>query len=73
LIDIVNFTGQATRLAEKTHRPILPILPEKIDCYRHKHEFRVIKFLGDAALIFALEPGKLLDIMLDLYSGQTRR
>ncbi|UCH97108.1 MAG: NACHT domain-containing protein, partial [Candidatus Aminicenantes bacterium] len=67
LIDIVNFTGQATQLAEQYTAQYTRYFKEKIDSIVNKHGFRVIKFLGDAALIFGQEPGKLLEIMLDLF------
>lgn len=67
LIDIVNFTGQANLLGNEYTAQYSQYFREKIDSIVNKHGFRAIKFLGDAALIFGQDPGKLLEIMLDLF------
>ena len=67
LIDIVNYTGQSTKLAEKYTAQYSQYFQEKINSIVNKHKFRAIKFLGDAALIFGREPAELLEIMLDLF------
>lgn len=67
LIDIVNFTGQAQNLGEAYTAKYSAYFQSKIKKMVENHGFRVIKFLGDAALVFGKEPGNLLEIMLDLF------
>ncbi|HLP61224.1 MAG TPA: hypothetical protein VK186_20445, partial [Candidatus Deferrimicrobium sp.] len=67
LIDIVNFTAQSNNLGDDYTRQYTAYFQEKITSIARKYKFQVIKFLGDAALIFGKEPEDLLEIMLDLY------
>jgi hypothetical protein len=67
LVDIVNFTGQSNKLGEKFTAQYTAYFQKKIKGMVEKHRFQVIKFLGDAALVFGKEPDNLLGIMLDLF------
>lgn len=67
LIDIVNFTKQAQDLGDNNTAQYSQYFQEEIKRITEKNGFRVIKFLGDAALIFGKDPEKLLEIMLDMF------
>ncbi|MCX6581182.1 MAG: NACHT domain-containing protein [Candidatus Aminicenantes bacterium] len=67
LIDIVNYTSQSDKLGDEYTRQYMAYFQEKITSIARKYRFQVIKFMGDAALVFGKEPGLLLEIMLDLY------
>ena len=67
LIDIVNYTSQSDKLGDDYTRRYTAYFQEKITSIARKYKFQVIKFMGDAALLFGKEPGLLLEIMLDLF------
>lgn len=67
LVDIVNFTGQATKLGNKYTALYTEYFQQKVTGISGKYEFRVIKSIGDAVLLFGADVEGLLDIMLDLF------
>ncbi|MCX6583292.1 MAG: NACHT domain-containing protein [Candidatus Aminicenantes bacterium] len=67
MVDIVNFTGQATKLGKKYTAKYTDYFQEKVTGISMKYGFQVIKSIGDAALLFGYDVEGLLDIMLDLF------
>ncbi len=67
LIDVVNFTGQAANLGDKYTAQYTDYFQEKLRTIVEKRGFHVVKYLGDAVLIFGTEPGGIIDIMKDLF------
>jgi len=67
LVDIVNFTGQATKLGNQYTGLYTEYFQQKVTGISGKYGFRVIKSIGDAVLLFGADVEGLLDIMLDLF------
>lgn len=67
LIDIVDFTKQAGDLGDNYTTQYTKYFQNKIKEIAARWKFQVIKFIGDAALLFGTEPEGILDIMLDLF------
>jgi hypothetical protein len=67
LIDVVNFTGQSANLGDKYTAQYTDYFQEKLRTIVEKWGFHVVKYLGDAALIFGTEPEGIIDIMKDLF------
>jgi hypothetical protein len=67
LIDIVNFTGQATKLGEKYTAQYTVYFQEKIKTMAETNGFQVVKSMGDALLLFGADIEGLMDIMLNLF------
>jgi hypothetical protein len=66
LIDIVNFTPQATKLGEENTQKYTAYFQDKVTDAAGKHGFQVIKSMGDAVLIFGTDAEDFLEIMKDL-------
>jgi len=67
LVDIVDFTGQASQLENKYTALYKEYFEKKIGEIVSRHHYMVIKSLGDAILFFGTDPAGILDIMLDLF------
>ncbi len=70
LIDIVNFTPQATKLGGKNTQKYTTYFQDKVTAIAGKHRFRVIKSMGDAVLIFGTDAEDFLEIMKDLFERE---
>ncbi|MGE5340991.1 MAG: NACHT domain-containing protein [Candidatus Omnitrophota bacterium] len=67
MVDIVNFTGQATKLGDTYTALYTSYFQGKVKQFTDRYGFDVVKPLGDAVLIFGTDPEGLLNIMLDLF------
>ncbi|MGE5341941.1 MAG: hypothetical protein ACM3SY_10740 [Candidatus Omnitrophota bacterium] len=67
LVDIVNFTGQATKLGNQYTAQFTDYFQEKVTEISSRYGFQTIKSLGDAILLFGSDPEGLLNIMVDLF------
>ena len=67
LIDVVNFTGQAEKLGHEFTGKFTKYFQEKIKTMVERRGFHAVKNLGDAVLIFGIEPQGIIDIMKDLF------
>ena len=67
LIDVVNFTGQANNLGDRLTADFTGYFQEKIKILTAKHNFKIVKFLGDAVLVFGTSLEGILEIMIDLF------
>ncbi|MCU0287856.1 MAG: NACHT domain-containing protein, partial [Acidobacteria bacterium] len=67
LLDIVNFTNQATKLGNKYTALYTEYFQHKVTEISEKNGFQVIKSVGDAVLFFGADVEGLLDIMLDVF------
>jgi hypothetical protein len=67
LVDVVNFTPQADKLGDSYTARYTKYFQRKIKTIVKKYNFRVVKALGDAVLVFGISPEGLLEIMLDLF------
>ncbi len=67
LVDIVNFTGQATKLGNMYTAQYTEYFQNKVSTIATKYEFLTVKALGDAVLLFGTDVDGLLEMMVDLF------
>ncbi|MCU0289897.1 MAG: hypothetical protein MUF15_26340 [Acidobacteria bacterium] len=67
LVDIVNFTGQATKLSDKYTAQYIDYFQARMTAISGKYGFTIVKSMGDAVLFFGTSPEGILNIMVDLF------